>query len=211
MGRKHANGSRNAQSATPSQGAPDIKDITATIAELEELSVAGLQAKWFETFNEAARSRNRTHLIKKLAWRLQEQAEGGLSNEALQKIDELVETTPTRQRGPRKAKPAITTTGTETTTETSTGDAETPTPTPATKERDPRLPPIGTVLRPKYKGREFAITVLDDTFEVEGVGTFKSLSAAAKGATGQVMNGFLWCGLIPKAVPFTQAEKGGDA
>lgn len=207
MGRKHANGSKNAQSATPSQGAPDIKDITATIAELEELSVAGLQAKWLETFGEAARSRNRAHLIKKLAWRCQEQAEGGLSMAARARIDELVETTPTRQRGPRKAKATNATAATETTT----GDTETPPQTPVAKERDLRLPPAGTVLRPKYKGREFAITVHEDTFEVEGVGTFKSLSAAAKGATGQVMNGFLWCGLIPKALPIAQAVKGGEA
>ena len=205
MTTKQSKGHRPAQSATPSQGTADIKDITATIAELEELSVAGLQAKWFEAFNEAARSRNRTHLIKKLAWRLQEQAEGGLSPEATARIAELVETTPTRQRGPRKAKTATTAAATETTT----GDTETP--APVAKERDSRLPNPGTVLRPKYKGREFAITVHEDTFEVEGVGTFKSLSAAAKGATGQVMNGFLWCGLIPKAGPQVQAEKGGDA
>lgn len=207
MTTKQSKGHRPAQRATPSQGAPDIKDITATIAELEELSVAGLQAKWLETFGEAARSRNRSHLVKKLAWRIQEQAEGGLSAEAMARIDELVETTPTRQRGPRKAKAATTTAATE----TNTGETETPTQTPVAKERDPRLPQVGTVLRPKYKGREFAITVHEDTFEVEGVGTFKSLSAAAKGATGQVMNGFLWCGLIPKALHIAQAEKGGDA
>lgn len=207
MTTKQSKGHRPAQNATPTQGAPAIRDITATIAELEELSVAGLQAKWLETFGEAARSRNRSHLVKKLAWRIQEQAEGGLSPEAMARIDELVETTPTRQRGPRKAKATSTTASTETTT----GDTETPPQPPVAKERDPRLPPVGTVLRPKYKGREFAITVHDDTFEVEGVGTFKSLSAAAKGATGQVMNGFLWCGLIPKAVHIAQAEKGSDA
>jgi hypothetical protein len=207
MGRKHANGSNNAQSATPSQGAPDIKDISATIAELEELSVAGLQAKWLETFGEAARSRNRSHLIKKLAWRIQEQAEGGLSAEAMARIDELVETTPTRQRGPRKAKVAATTTGTETTT----GDTETPPQTPVAKERDSRLPPAGTVLRPKHRGREFAITVLDEGFEMEGFGHFKSLSAAGRAACGVSINGYLWCGLIPKAVHIAQAEKGGEA
>lgn len=196
-------GHRPAQSATPSQGTADIKDITKTIAELEELTVAGLQARWLEQFNEAARSRNRSHLIKKLAWRLQEQAEGGLSNEALQKIDELVETTPTRQRGPRKAKVALPAEPDE--TNATAADDVAPMPV---EPRDPRLPPVGTVLHPKYKGRVFAITVLDEGFEVEGVGTFKSLSAAAKGATGQVMNGFLWCGLIPKAAPQVQAETG---
>ncbi len=191
MTTKRSKGHRPAHNATPSQGAPDIKDISATIAELEELSVAGLQAKWQDVFSEAARSRNRTHLIKKLAWRLQEQAEGGLSAEAMARIDELVETTPTRQRGPRKAKAAITTTDTETTT----GDTETPAPTPSPKERDSRLPPAGTVLRPKHRGREFAITVLDEGFEMEGFGHFKSLSAAGRAACGVSINGYLWCGL----------------
>ena len=76
------------------------------------------------------------------------------------------------------------------------------------KERDPRLPPASTVLRPKYKGRECPITVLDSTFEYEGV-SYKSFSAAAKAATGGMsINPFLWCGLIPKAAPQVQAEKG---
>ena len=206
MTTKKSKGHRPAQSETPSQGTATVRDITKTIAELEELSVAGLQAKWFETFNEAARSRNRAHLITRLARRIQEQAEGGLSPEAMARIAELAETTPTRQRGPRKAKVALAAEPDE--TFTTAADDIAPMPV---EPRDPRLPPVGTVLHPKYKGRVFAITVLDEGFEVEGVGTFKSLSAAAKGATGQVMNGFLWCGLIPKAAPQVQAEMGGDA
>ena len=79
-------------------------------------------------------------------------------------------------------------------------------PKPA-RERDPRLPAVGTEIVKTHKGEEHRVLVLDDGFEYRGE-RFKSLSAVAKAATGQVWNGYLWAGLIQRPAA---AKKGGDA
>jgi hypothetical protein len=174
----------------PSAEASHAASIAAQLAELEAMTTAELQEKWHKVFGEAARSRNKGYLHKRLAYRLQEIAEGGLSAKALDRIEELADKAPIRRRARPGAAHVVQTIG---------DDPNAP------AARDARLPPAGTVLRPKYKGREFAITVLEQGFELEGQGHFKSLSAAAKAATGQVMNGYLWCGLLAK-----DAKNGGS-
>ena len=67
------------------------------------------------------------------------------------------------------------------------------------KNRDGRLPAVGTVLTRPYKGQEIVIAFLEDGFEWRGVGEpvkFSSLSALARSVTGAAsMNGYLWAGL----------------
>ena len=81
--------------------------------------------------------------------------------------------------------------------------AKIPAPVPApkaprTRERDPRLPAVGTTLTRVYKGREPKISVLEDSFKFEGE-TYSSLSALAAKATGQAsINGFLWMKLTKR-------------
>lgn len=65
------------------------------------------------------------------------------------------------------------------------------------KERDPRLPVAGTLIKRPYKGVTHEVKVLDDAFEYGGE-RHRSLSAIAKSITGQQTNGFLWFGLIPR-------------
>jgi len=62
------------------------------------------------------------------------------------------------------------------------------------KKRDIRLPPAGTVIRKKYKGREYAVEVLENGFVYEGC-HYKSLSAIANEITGSHWNGFAFFGL----------------
>jgi hypothetical protein len=50
---------------------------------------AELAEKYLALFGQAARSRNKDFLRKRLAWRIQELAEGGLSERALARIEEL--------------------------------------------------------------------------------------------------------------------------
>ena len=69
--------------------------------------------------------------------------------------------------------------------------------------RDPRLPPVGTVIRRAQKGEVHDITVLDDGFEYEGR-HFTSLSALAREITGTNWNGFVWAGLSKR-----KAQRGG--
>jgi hypothetical protein len=101
-----------------------------------------------------------------VAWRIQELAEGGLSNRALTRIEQLIQGPSIRWPRP---KPAST-------------EAKRP-------KRDPRLPPAGTVLRRIHQGVEHTVTVLDKGFEYKG-NRHRSLSAIAREITGTRWNGF---------------------
>jgi len=52
------------------------KAIMIEVENLRRASVAGLQGKYRELFQEKARSRHRQHLFRKIVWRLQTLAEG---------------------------------------------------------------------------------------------------------------------------------------
>ena len=56
----------------------DQEKVMAQLAELPTMAVRHLQARYLELFGEPTRSRNRDYLVKKLSWRLQEIAEGGV-------------------------------------------------------------------------------------------------------------------------------------
>ena len=106
---------------------------------------------------------------------MQAVAEGGLSERARQRAEELANEADLRMSPPRPqpAKPARTTTHAVPVT----GDA--------------RLPLPGTILLREYKGRSLQVRVLPQGFEYEGE-IFKSLSAVAKQITGSHCNGYLF-------------------
>ena len=170
-----------------------VANITERLAALRSMTVAQLRERYLEVFDEPTRSRNKDWLFKKIAWRIQELAEGGLSEQALASIDELAEDVPVRWRQPRRQADAPTTEADDT-------DAE------AQEPRDPRLPPAGTVLTRAYKGVEHKLTVLDDGFEYRGE-RHASLSKLARDITGTNWNGFLFWGLQRRSRP-GRVEKG---
>jgi hypothetical protein len=57
--------------------------------------------------------------------------------------------------------------------------------------RDPRLPPVGTVVRRIHGTTEYSVTILDDGFEFRGE-TYRSLSKIATVITGTPWNGYLF-------------------
>ena len=57
-------------------------NIGREIAALRRMTPKELRARYAEVFGEPTRSGNREFLIKRIAWRLQSQAEGGLSEPA---------------------------------------------------------------------------------------------------------------------------------
>ncbi len=73
----------------------------------------------------------------------------------------------------------------------------TTTPTTTSRERDPRLPAVGSVLERTYNDVLHKVKVLDDGFEYRGE-RHRSLSAIAKLITGQVWNGFLFFGVVTR-------------
>jgi hypothetical protein len=68
---------------------------------------------------------------------------------------------------------------------------------PAPRERDPRIPSVGTVLEREYDGKTLKVKVLEDGFQFRGK-TYRSLSAIAKDATGTTWNGLLFFGLVKR-------------
>ena len=66
------------------------------------------------------------------------------------------------------------------------------------RERNIRLPAIGSRITKEWHGKTLEVKCLADGFEFRGA-TYKSLSAVAKAASGfPSVNGFLFFGLIPR-------------
>jgi len=157
-----------------------IIDIETEIAALERMTVGELHERYAEVVGEKARSRHRQYLIRRIAWRIQANAEGGLSDRALRRAEELANDAEVRVTPPRSG--AIRT-------------------IPRSREihgvptnHDPRLPRPGTSIVRDYKGRRLVVNVLDDGFEWDGQ-HLPSLSAVAKLITGSHINGFRFFGL----------------
>jgi hypothetical protein len=170
-----------------------MRRAEAEISDLDHMTVGLLQVKWLQVFKERAKSRNKRYLIKRIAYRLQEIAEGGLSERAKKRLEELAKDAPLRQRPPR-AK----------TEKAESGETKAATPRTATSvevkaARDPRLPPVGGTLRKMHQGTEHVVRVRADGFEYKGR-KYGSLSAVAKEISGQVWNGFGFFGLLAKKV-----------
>ena len=157
--------------------------VAEQLAALEKLSVGELADRYREVFGVPTRTRNKNYLRKKVGWRIQELAEGGLSARALAKIEELAPLAPVRWRSTQLgAGPAV-------------AVVEAPRPDAS---RDPRLPPPGAVLVRVHNGVEHRVTVLADGFEYRGE-RFQTLSHLARVIAGTPWNGYLFFGLKRRA------------
>ena len=149
-------------------------EIAKEIEALRELTIPDLVARYEELFGCRPRCRNREHLWRRCAWKIQEQRLGGLSRAAKAKLEELI------------------------------GGIELPltekqrTVTGALKRLPkPGDPPVGAVLTRSWHGREVQVRVVDGGFEHDGV-VHKTLSAAAQAITSSHWNGRLFFGLAER-------------
>ena len=160
------------------------ESILSEIRRLGMMSVGELHDRYVEVFEEAPRSRNRDYLRKRIAWRIQELAGGGLSDRLKEHARAIARDADLRIVPPRTglgvAVPAA--------------SAEAP---EAQGLRDPRLPSPGAVLERKYKGMAYRVMVLADGFEYGGR-VWKSLSAVAREITGTRWNGLAFFGIGDK-------------
>jgi hypothetical protein len=154
-------------------------DVAKEVATLEVMSVSELRAKYAQVFGEETRAGNKRWLMRRIIWRLQALAEGGLSERARKRAAELANDADLRLNPPRSA-PVM--------------SSNKPS-TPSTQEPDNRLPPAGQILRRLYKGRLVHVRILPKGFEFEG-SVYGSLSAVAKAITGSHTNGFLFFRLL---------------
>jgi hypothetical protein len=157
-------------------------NIAKEVAAMRGMTVPDLQRKYAEVFGEESRSRHKVFLIKRIVWRMQANAEGGLSDRARRRAEELANDADLRVQAPRQvtasaAEPRSMATGT------------------ISVRNDSRLPMPGTVLARDYRGRAVRVTVLQDgRFEYEGE-VYRSLSAIAEMVTGSHWNGYYFFGL----------------
>ena len=154
------------------------------IEGLAELSVPELKAKYVEAFGERSRSGNAAFLRKRIAWRLQARAMGGLSERARRRAEELADEADLRVRSPRPSR-----------RRPSAGTRRRVQARASSPERDPRLPPPGEVLIREFRGLTVAVRVLEDGFEYQGR-RYASLSTIACEVAGTRWNGYRFFDLV---------------
>lgn len=150
-------------------------DIGMEIRRLRDMTVNQLQDEYLHRFGMESRSYNKGFLWKRIAYRIQENCEGGLSAKAKARAAYLGSGAQIRSKPPREFH------------EKAAAKAD-------LCGRDPRLPPPGTVLEREYEGKLHRVVVLTIGFEYQGK-RYRSLSAIAREVTGTSWNGFLWFGL----------------
>ena len=148
------------------------KTIAQQLVELRGLAAAQLATRYSELFGKPPRVRNRAWLFRQVAFRLQEQQLGGLSDRAKTRLGELM-------------------------AQSDLPIATTPTPRPKPKpvaRAESTAPTVGTVLVREWHGQRIEVRVIADGFTWNGV-TYTSLSAVAKAITGVGWSGALFFGL----------------
>jgi len=159
-----------------------MSDIAAELAALDEMSTGDLAERYAELHGQPCRTHHRAYLLRKIAWRIQANAEGDLSERARKRAAELANDADVRVMAPKtiicppQGGASVTVTR--------------PAPTGHGKSGDPRLPAPGSAIIRQYKGRTIRAIVLEDGgFECDGQ-RFRTLTALTKQITGSHMNGF---------------------
>ena len=158
-------------------------NIKQEVARMKSMATAALQ-EYFETVClEPPRSRNRDWMIKKIAWRLQANEQGGLPERVKQRALAIADDADLRKRPPQSFTEKIALAFDQTTI--------------IAPGRDPRLPPPGDELHKTYKGQMLVVRVGENDFEFNGT-SYNTLSAVAKAISGSHVNGFTFFGLKGK-------------
>ena len=160
-----------------------MQDIAAELAALDQMNTGELAERYAELHGQPCRTRHRAYLIRKIAWRIQANAEGDLSERARRRAAELANDAEVRVMAPKTmiCPPQH-------------GESATVTkavPIVPDKPKDSRLPAPGSAIVRQYKGCTHRVVYLADGsgFEYEGE-RFRTLSAVAKRITGSHINGF---------------------
>lgn len=144
-----------------------MKDsLLRQIADLQHMSYEELKERWAMLYGGTPPAYNRTFIIKRLAYRLQELAYGGLSEQAQTKMRDVLQTYGFDQNGCDLNKRQ----------------------TQREKRRRAEMPVAGTRLVRNWNGRRYEVIVVPGGFEYEGK-KYRSLTAVTKAITGTHWNG----------------------
>ena len=163
-----------------------MNDLATELAALDQMTTGDLAERYRELHGQPCRTRHRAYLIRKIAWRIQANAEGDMAMRAQrirERAAELAGDADVRVMAPRTmiCPPQR-------------GDRATITrAAPAGLDRppDPRLPPPGGAIVRNYKGRTIRVVVLESGqgFECDGE-RFGTLTGLARKITGSHINGY---------------------
>src|SRR5438552_13510740 len=148
------------------QNAPMWREIDG----LRQQTVGQLKIKYRAVFGWESRSNHKQFLFRRIAWRLQANAEGGLSERARQRALALAEEADLRIRAPESFLKELASPG-------------------GKKPRDSRLPAPGQWLIRQFQGQTVSVEILGTGFRYQER-VYKSLSAVARHVTGVQWNAF---------------------
>ena len=140
--------------------------VLKQIAQLPNLSFDELKERWRALYGTEPPAYNKPFLIKRLAYRYQELAYGGLSDAAKERLEQIA-----KENGLDKMASL---------------DRSAP--------KKKGMPVIGTRLVREWNGRRYEATVVKNGYEFEGI-VFRSLTAITKEITGTHWNGPAFFGL----------------
>jgi hypothetical protein len=118
------------------------------IDALRSQSTGQLKVKYLEVFGQESRSNHKQFLVRRIAWRLQANAEGDLSERARQRALALAEDADLRIRAPELFLKEL------------SGSS-------GKKRSDARLPPLGTLLTRHFRGQTVSVEVLEKGFRYQ--------------------------------------------
>lgn len=153
------------------------------IAHLTTLPAHALESRHEALFGRKPETNHRQFLFRKIAWRIQADREGGLSEATKELANAIAQEAPLRTRIMRNAAKRLAGMNSDQT-------ATTVLPT----DHDSRLPMPGGVIVKQFKGKTLVVKVLADGFEFRDR-RYKSLSAIALDLTGTKWNGFVFFGV----------------
>ena len=134
--------------------------VIRQLTELQNMAYSALKEKWRGLYGTEPPAYKREHMIRRLAYRLQELAYGGLPDETKAELERIADEDERQRQGARADR------------------------------RKPKLthPLAGTRLVREWNGQRYEVTAVEGGFEYNGR-WYKSLSAIAKAITGAHWSG----------------------
>ncbi len=155
--------------------------VREQIEGLRRMTVGQLKTRYREVFGEDSRSNHKQFLFRRVAWRIQANAEGGLSERARRRALEIADDADLRIKAPRNFLQ-------KDVDESRTVESR------VMGSADPRLPLPGALLVRRFQGKDIVVRVREEGFEWSER-LYSSLSAAVRAATGTRWNGFAFFNL----------------
>ena len=150
-------------------------DIDHEVAAMRRMPIGELREKYERVFGETTTTRHAPCLIRRIAWRIQANELGGLSERARQRALDLADEADLRMTAPKTAPPPC--------------DGETVTiPAPPAIRDAEDEPTVGATLVRRYKGEDIVVTIAENGVRWQGE-LYNSLTAVAEAVTGSHWNG----------------------